>query len=116
MDDTWRSKVDERLTGLEKEVHGVTIALDWVKIGFGLVLAVMLSGFALLSTQMSTQVTSLGTRIDGLTAKLSDEFRAQRAEAAAQTSAIANAVTATRQQAPQVILVPPPAPQAAPKP
>jgi hypothetical protein len=60
-------------------------------------------------------IKNLGVRMDGLSRQLSEEFRAMRAETAAQTSAIANSITAARQFQPQVIVVPPaPEPQQVP--
>lgn len=57
--------------------------------------------------KVSEEVSSNSERVSET---LRSEFRSMRAEQSAQTSAIANAITATKQQAPQVILVP--APQA----
>jgi hypothetical protein len=125
MDDTWRTSVDNhlssldnrlsgmdgRLTGLEKEVHGIKGAMDWMKVAFALLATFTVSGFALLAAL----TLNLSNKVDGLSGKLTEEFRAQRTETAAQTSAIANAITATKQQAPQVILVPAPQ-QTAPRP
>ncbi len=65
-----------------------------------------------LGTRMDGQIRELGARMDGLSKQLSEEFRAMRAETAAQTSAIANSITAARQFQPQVIVAPPaPEPQ-----
>lgn len=89
----------ERLAKLETSI-------DWMKVILGLMTAVMLGGFTLLSTQ----IINLGTRIDGTNAKLSEEFRAMRVEMSAQTSAIANSITAAKQVQPQIIVMPPPAP------
>lgn len=48
--------------------------------------------------QVEAKVDALSARVDALPAKLADEFRAMRADMTAQTNAIANAITATRQQ------------------
>ena len=108
MDETWKKSVDDRLTGvdnrltgLEKEVHGIKGSLDWMKVAFSLLIAVV--------GLVAGGMWILYGKVDAISSKLSDEFRAQRAEMSAQTSAIANAITATRQQAPQVILMPAPA-------
>jgi hypothetical protein len=82
-----------------------------------LVAAMMMGGFAFLGFQVS-QVSS---KIDAIPQRLSEEFRAMRAEMSAQTSAIANSITATRQAEPpappQIIVIPPaPQPQPAPEP
>lgn len=104
----------ERLAKLETSV-------DWIKVIGAILVAVQLGGFTLLSAQ----IISLGARIDGtanrldgridsLNSRLTEEFRAMRAEMSAQTSAIANSITATKQVQPQIIVMPPPAP-ASPK-
>lgn len=70
-----------------------------------------------LGVRTGGEIKDLGVRMDGLSRQLSEEFRAMRAETAAQTSAIANSITAARQFQPQVIVVPPvPEPQQDQKP
>ncbi len=66
----------------------------------------------MVSLQISTNshIDQVQAKVDSISDRLSAEFAAQRAEMSAQTSAISNAITATKQQAPQVILVPSPAP------
>lgn len=81
-------------------------SVDWIKVIGAILVAVMLGGFTLLSTQ----IINLGARIDGTNARLSDEFRAMRAELSAQTAAIASSITAARQVQPQIVVLPPPAP------
>jgi hypothetical protein len=49
----------------------------------------------------------LNAKVDAIPAQLREEFRAMRAEMAAQTSAIANSITATRQVQPQILVLPP---------
>lgn len=125
MDDGWRTKVDERLTGLDKGLSDVrtTVAelkgdVSGLKLAVGILTSAMALGFAVIgAVTYSTQ-----TKVDALGPRITEEFRTMRAEAAAdaramraeqaaQTSAIANAITATKQQAPQVILVPAPSVQ-----
>lgn len=120
MDDTWRTKVDGRLDGLEKGVEGLKGSVDGVKHSqtllagvVALSVAVMLGGFAILFAQINRAEDNLGQQVEKLGELMRQEVRALRAEQSAQTSAIANAITATKQQAPQVILVP--APQAQPQ-
>jgi hypothetical protein len=60
------------------------------------------------------QVVSVERRVDSTNGRLAEEFRTMRAEMAAQTSAIANSITATRQVQPQILVVP--MPEAPPKP
>ncbi len=91
---------NNRLSRLENEVHAIKGALDWAKVAFS-----VLVGAVALIAGLIWQVSG---KVDGLSTKLTEEFRAQRAEMAAQTSAIANSITATKQQAPQVILIPGP--------
>jgi len=73
--------------------------------------AVMLGGFSLLSVQITRvdgRIDRLDAKIDSVPQRLTEEFRAMRTEMAAQTSAIANPVTAARAAPTQVILVPAP--------
>jgi hypothetical protein len=122
----------ERLTSVETSV-------GWIKVIGAIMVTVMIGGFGLLSAQMTRMESRLDSRIDGIDGRLnatatrldgrvdslsakidaiprqlSEEFRAMRAEMAAQTSAIANSITATKQVQPQIIVMPPPEP--APKP
>ena len=125
MEDSWRTSVDSRLARVEGGIEGLKGSLDGLRFGFttlagaaALIAAVMIGGFAFLGFQVS-QVSS---KIDAIPQRLSEEFRAMRAEMAAQTSAIANSITATRQPPlppPQIIVIPSPqlgpAPQPAPE-
>ncbi|MEC4591644.1 hypothetical protein VPG91_11650 [Nitrospirillum amazonense] len=104
-------KLIERLGKLENEVHAIKGSLDWAKVAFAFMGAVILAGFGLLAT-LSHNTSS---KVDGISSKITEEFRAQRADQAATISALGNAITATKQQSPQVILVPAPAPEKAPK-
>lgn len=94
----------DRFAALEKEVHAIKGALDWAKVAFALLGTFTVAGFALLTT-LSIGVSS---KVDGVSRSILEEFRAMRLETAAQTSAIANAVTAAKQVPPQVLLVPAP--------
>jgi outer membrane murein-binding lipoprotein Lpp len=105
---------DERLAKLEgaydalKVVRPMTITVLSVLLA---ALVFVLSVYALQLSALNTKVETLNTKIDAIPQRLSDEFRAMRAEMAAQTSAIANSITAARQmQAP-----PPTPPNPAPK-
>jgi hypothetical protein len=109
----WRASVDARLDGLKGSVDG----MRWV---ISLVAVVMIGGFSFFGLQLSRlegRVDRLEVAIQAIPARLSDEFRAMRSEMAAQTNAIANSITATRQAQPpppQIIVLP--APQPAEKP
>lgn len=122
MDDAWRTKVDERLSGLDKglsdvritvaelkgDISGLKVAASALAAMVG-VAAAVLGGFVYFSTaSMSARMDRVEAKVDAIVPRITDEFRAMRAESAAQTSAIANSITATKQQAPQVILVPAP--------
>jgi hypothetical protein len=80
----------------------------------------MIGGFSFLGFQLNRlegRVDRVETAVAAIPARLSDEFHAMRQEMAAQTSAIANSITATRQAQPlppPVIVIP--APQSGNKP
>ena len=109
----WRTSVDARLEGLKGAIEGTR----WV---VGIVAVIMIGGFSFLGLQINRlegRVDRIDTSIAAIPARLSEEFRAMRAEMAAQTSAIANSITATRQAqppSPQIIVIP--APQSGEKP
>jgi phosphoglycerate-specific signal transduction histidine kinase len=73
------------------------------------VISIFLAALVFVLGFFATQLNSLNGKIDSLPQRLTEEFRAMRAEMAAQTSAIANSITAAR-QAPQ------PAPSPSPQP
>ncbi len=94
---------NERLAKLEgaydtlKVVRPMTLAV----LGLFLAALVFVLGF------LTNQIHDLNTKVDAIPARLTEEFRAMRAEMAAQTSAIANSITATRQVQPQILVLPP---------
>lgn len=95
----------DRLARLEgaydtlKVVRPMTIAV------LGLFLAALVFALAL----VGTQIRHVSQKVEAIPARLSEEFRAMRIEMAAQTEAIANSMTATRQAPPQVLVMPAPA-------
>lgn len=93
---------DDRLSALENEVHAIKGSMDWAKVAFAMIMAVVMGGFAVLINMNLNMSSTVG----GISTKIAEEFRAQRSEQAAQITAISNAVTATKQTPPQVILVP----------
>jgi hypothetical protein len=105
----WRASVDARLEGLKGSIDGTR----WV---VGIVAVIMIGGFGFLGFQLNRlegRVDRIETAVAAIPARLSDEFRAMRAEMAAQTSAIANSITATREAQPpppQIIVIPGPQP------
>src|SRR4029077_3908438 len=105
----WRASVDARLEGLKGSIDSTR----WV---VGIVAVIMIGGFGFLGFQLSRlegRVDRIETAIVAIPAHLSAEFHAMRAEMAAQTSAIANSITAVRQAQPpppQIIVIPAPQP------
>jgi hypothetical protein len=65
-------------------------------ITFGVLATFVVAGFALLFTELRRIEAKLETEIRGLRRDLAEEFRAQRTEVLAQTTALANAITAAR--------------------
>jgi hypothetical protein len=105
---TISSAMEERLAKLEgsydalKVVRPMTLA----------VVSILLAALVFVLGFFATQLNSLNGKIDAIPQRLAEEFRAMRTEMAAQTSAIANSITAARQiQQP----APPPSPQPAPR-
>jgi hypothetical protein len=76
----------------------------------------MIGGFSFLGFQLDRlegRADRIEAAVAAIPAHLSEEFRAMRAEMAAQTNAIANSITATRQAQPpppQIIVLPSPQP------
>jgi hypothetical protein len=101
-----RGMDERRLAKLEgsydalKVVRPMTITV----IGVFLAALVFVLGF------FATQISSINNKLDAIPVRLSEEFRALRAEMSAQTSAIANSITATKQAQPQIFVLPEPAP------
>jgi hypothetical protein len=102
---------DERIAKLEgaydplKVVRPVTLAVLVVFV------AVMIGGFAFMGAQLvriDGQLGQLDGKIDAIPQRLSDEFRAMGSEMSAQTSALANAITAARQMEPRTTPQAPP--------
>lgn len=108
----------ERLAKLEGAFDSYQKALAVFTALIAFLGAVMLGGFALLSSQINrvdSRIDRLDAKVDSIPQRLTEEFRAMRTEMAAQTSAIANSVTATRATPAQVILVPAPGPSVQPE-
>lgn len=114
MDENRLSRLEGSYDAL-KVVRPMTITVLSVMLAaLVLVLGFLSVQLAALGGRVDAQVTGLNGRMDGLTAKidaipsrLTDEFRAMRADMAAQTSAIANSITATKQVQPQIMVLPP---------
>jgi hypothetical protein len=87
------------------------------------VIGVFLAALVFVLGFFATQMSSINNKLGAIPVRLSEEFRALRAEMSAQTSAIANSITATKQAQPQIFVLPepaptpqPPSPQIAPAP
>ena len=112
----WRAMVDSRLARLEGALEGLRTSVDGMRWVVGIVAVVTIGGFSFFGLQLSRlegRVDRIEVAVQAIPARLSDEFHAMRSEMAAQTNAIANSITATRQAqppAPPIIVVPAPQP------
>jgi hypothetical protein len=108
----WRASVDAGLARLAGAVEGLKSAIDGLRWAVGMVAIIVIGGFSFLGFQLNRiegRVDRVEAAVEAMPARLSEEFRSMRAEMPAQTSAIANSITATRQAQPprpQVIVVP----------
>jgi hypothetical protein len=126
MDNGWRSSVDNRLGELKGAVDGLRLSFSILIGAVGIVVTIGIGISVFHFNRLDDRIGRLDGRIDQLANKveaipqrLSDEFRAMRAEMSAQTSAIANAITATHQApppAPQIIVLPTPQQNPSPAP
>jgi len=96
--------MQERLSKLEGGFDGIKQSQAILWSGTLGIAALVLAALAVVVTLQFYVLAE----VSGIDDRIGAEFRALRAETAAQTSAIANSITATKQQAPQVILVPAP--------
>jgi hypothetical protein len=88
---------DERLAKLEGAYDALKVVRPLTTAVLAIFVAVFIGGFAF----MGVQLVRIDGKIDALPQTLREEFRAMRAEMSAQTSALANAITATRQMEPR---------------
>ncbi len=108
---------NERLAKLEGAYDTLKVVRPMTLAVIGIFLAAQVFVLGVLANQIrdvtsqihdaTGQIHDLNSKVDAIPAKLSEEFRAMRAEMAAQTSAIANSITATRQVQPQILILPP---------
>jgi hypothetical protein len=111
---SWRAAVDGRLSRLDGALEGLKASVDGTRWVIGIVAVVVIGGFSFLGIQLNRlegRADRIESAIAGIPARLSDEFHAMRSEMTAQTNAIANSITATRQaqpSPPQIIVVPTP--------
>ena len=102
--------MEARIAKLEGALEGLKFSFTLLASLVALLMAVTLGGFAFTGVQMNRldgKIDGMGSRIDGVSRQLAEEFRAMRVETAAQTSAIANSITAARQIQPQIVVMPP---------
>ena len=120
LDVGWRATVDTRLAQLDGALAGLKTSMDGARWVIGIVAVVMIGGFSFLGFQLNRlegRADRIEMAIAGIPTRLSDEFHAMRSDMAAQTSAIANSITAVRQAQPpppQIIVVPTPQPNEKP--
>jgi hypothetical protein len=113
-------RLEGAVARLEGIVDGLRSAIDGLRWVTGMIAIVMVGGFSFLGFQLNRiegRLDRVEAAVEAIPARLSEEFRSMRAEMAAQTSAIANSITATRQAQPpppQVIVVPGPQPSQKP--
>ena len=91
--------MEARIAKLEGALEGLKFSFTLLASLVALLMAVTLGGFAFTGVQMNRldgKIDGMGSRIDGVSRQLAEEFRAMRVETAAQTSAIANSITAAR--------------------
>lgn len=100
--------IDRRLHRLEGAYDALKVVRPMTLVILAILIAVIIGGF----TFMGVQLVRIDGKIDAIPQRLTDEFRAMRAEMAAQTSAIANSITATKQVQPQILVLPAPSLQA----
>lgn len=90
----WHSSVYNRIGELKGALDGLRHSFTILAGGVWLLatLAVFCFGF------LGIQISRIDGKIDAIPTRLTEEFRTMRADMAAQTSAIANSITATRQR------------------
>jgi hypothetical protein len=104
---------DDRLSRLEGAYDALKVVRPMLMAVVSILLAVAIGTTAFLGSQVAStnsRIDRLGDKLDAIPARLNEELRAMRAEMTAQTSALANAITAAKQEPPQVILIPAPQP------
>jgi hypothetical protein len=118
------SEFGGRLSKLEGAYDALKVVRPMTLAVLSIMLAVMVVGFAFLGTQVArldgkieANAARVNDKLDAIPQRLAEEFRAMRTEMSAQTSAVANAITAAKQAPAQVLLVPAPSVETpAPKP
>ena len=106
---------------LRDRIAKLEASFDRMKVFMTISVAVTLGGFAFLGNQtvrlegrmdrmeskLESRIDRIDTKVDAVPTRLSEEFQAMRADMAAQTAAIASAVTAARAVQPQIVVMPP---------
>jgi hypothetical protein len=103
--------MDTRITKLEGSYDALKVVRPMTIAVISIFLAVVALSYAIVIGQLArvdSRLDALSAKVDAIPQRLTEEFRAMRAEMAGQTSAIANSITATKQTPPQVIVLPAP--------
>jgi hypothetical protein len=110
------SDISGRVSKIEGAVDGLKSAVDamrWViGLGFPILAVIMIGGFTFLGfqiTQTNNRVITLESKVDSLPDKISTNLLNL-------TKTLSDAITASKQQPPQVILMPAPMPAPQPSP
>jgi hypothetical protein len=111
MSDDRIAHIERGISKLEGFIDGFRsvpqLAITTLSVVLGAVALVLTVGIFVLSN-MNSQIHDVGAKVDAIPKQLTEEFRAMRAETSAQTSAIANSITAARQFQPQIAVMPTP--------
>lgn len=102
---------NERLAKIEGILDGLRAVPQLAVTTLGIVMGVLAISVTIGIFELNSvtnQIKEVGAKIDAVPKQITDEFRAMRAETAAQTSAIANSITAARQFQPQIVVMPTP--------
>ena len=111
MDTAWRAKVDERLGALERGVEllresvaGLKFALQGTWVFMAIVAAICWQTLNAVNSARTETLSAVGS----LRTEMALTRSEMHTDVSAEVNAIANAVTASKQQVPQVLLVPAP--------
>jgi hypothetical protein len=101
------SVLSERLARLEGVVEGVKSSIDSLRWVIGILAVIVVAGLGFLGVQITrtdARVATTESKVDALPDKINNNLQTL-------TQTLANAITAAKQQPPQVILMPAPSPQ-----
>jgi hypothetical protein len=101
------SMLGERVARMEGAVEGLKSSVDAMRWVVGVLAVIIVGGVSFLGVQITRsdgRIAALETKVDALPDKINANLQAL-------TQTLANAITAAKQQPPQVILLPAPPPQ-----